>query len=262
MTGKWKIALEKFLEGYEEDDDIIGAVLYDNYEEDNLGKKSSINIQIILSGGCTYRKIGSKKIGNFLVKYAMTPYYEIENDFKNDYSTGKSTITNMFGYGKIIFDLEGKVKTLQEKALEYLDKPLRVISNSDLQKNSYYIWNLYDELTTSLEIESECFYLIYYELITLILDSYCGFKEIAKLPKTWAYQILTDNNFRVANNVFNVPEKAFIDFYKNCFIKDSKINMIKSIKFLMDYYYQRTGSFNIENFELIENLEEKENDKY
>jgi hypothetical protein len=73
----------------------------------------------------------------------------------------------MFAYGKIIYDVEGKVKELQDLALEYIDKPLPSITQDKLYMNNYRIWDSLDELKDALEDDSDNFEFIYYNYIEI-----------------------------------------------------------------------------------------------
>lgn len=249
MIEKWKIALSKFLEEYEDNDDVVGAVLVGSYATGNNNKNSDIDVQIILRDSCSYQTRGVKEVNGFLIEYFINPVWKVKEYFEKDYEIGSTAMANMLCYGKIIFDLEKKAEELQKLATEYLDKPLKPKTEIEIGKNNYHVWDLYDELKSLLDDDSKYFDSVYYELIDKVLNSYYEYLEIPKLPRTKVYKILSNDKFREKYHIFKVPEKSFIDLYLNCFDKDSLDEKYENVTKLINYYYEKTGGFNIKGFE-------------
>ena len=76
----------------------------------------------------------------------MNPIRILKKEIEEENIDGGNCTTTMFAYGKIIYDLEGKVKELQDFATDYFDKPLNDKSINQLKMNNYHIWDLLDEL--------------------------------------------------------------------------------------------------------------------
>lgn len=254
MIDKWKLALKEFLKDYEEDDDVIGALLCGSYSLDNYNDSSDIDVHLILKDTTSYCERGNTESNSYLIEYFKNPVWKLKEDMENEFLINKLVTANMFAYGKIIYDVDGKVKELQDLALEYIDKPLKHVSSNKLDKNNYHIWDYLDELKASLKEEREDFNLIYYHLLDYIYDAYLEYLSLPKIARTKRFKILTDENYRKNYHIFKLPEKEFIKLYLNCFIEDKKDNMFKNINDLVDYYYKRQGGFNIRNFNIKEEL--------
>ena len=248
MIEKWKLALKEFLKKYEEDDDVIGALLCGSYASGNQTEDSDIDVYLVLKNECNYRERGNVDSNSYLMEYFMNPVWKIKEDMKEEFNENKLGTINMFAYGKIIYDLDGSVKELQDLALEYIDRPFKNIISSKLDSNNYHLWDLLDELKVSLKEERLDFNKIYYILLNDIYDVYAQYLGIQKLPKTKIYKILTDEEYRKKYHVFKLPEKEFIKLYLKCYDLDKIDKMYKNIEELINYYYKKQGGFNIRSF--------------
>lgn len=250
MVEKWKLALKEFLKKYEEDDDVIGALLCGSYATGNYNDNSDIDVHLILKDNVSYRKRGNTESNSYLIEYFMNPVWKLKEEMEDELRNGNLCTSMMFAYGKIIYDLDGSVKELQDLALEYIDRPFKNISSSKLDINNYHVWDLLDELKVSLKEERLDFNKIYYMLLNDIYDIYAEYLGVQKLPKTKIYKILTDEDYRKKYHVFKLPEDEFINLYLKCYNLDKPDRMYKNIEKLINYYYKKQGGFNIRTFEL------------
>lgn len=258
MVEKWKLALKEFLKNYEDNDDVIGALLCGSYASGNQNEDSDIDVCLILKDNTNYQERGNVDSNSYLIEYFMNPVWKIRKYMEDEFSKNKFGTINMFAYGKIIYDLDGRVKELQDKALEYIDKELSNITSDKLDMNNYHLWDYLDELKVNLKEETPNFNLVYYDLLDSVYTFYEEYLSIPKLPKTKRYKILTDEDFRRKYHVFKLPEKEFIKLYLTCYEVDSPSKMYKNIEKLINYYYQKQGGFNIRQFKLRkENIKER-----
>ena len=247
---KWKLALKEFLKEYEEDDDVIGAILCGSYANYTYNEYSDIDVVLVLKDNLNYTEKGISNVQSFMIEYFKLPIKTIKRYFKDNFDNKKLTMINMFAYGKIIYDIEGKVKELQDIALDYIDRPMEVISNYDLSFNNYRIWDNLDELKVLLNENSMSFNIVYYNLLWKVYESYCLYLGIPIYPRTKLYKILTDNDYRKKYHAFKLPEDEFIDLYLRCYNEVRKEEMFKNISCLVNYYYTKQGGFNIRTFYL------------
>lgn len=258
MVEKWKIALKEFLSKYEDDDYVVGALLCGSYATGNNNEYSDIDVHLIMKNNVNYTERGNVDSNSYLIEYFMNPVWKYKEYMKDEFNNNRLGTANMFAYGKIIYDLDGSVKELQDLALEYIDKPLNNIKAETLDMNNYHLWDHLDELKVCLKENNPQFNLIYYNLLVKIYDAYSEYLSIPKLPKTKIYKILTDEDFRKKYHIFELPEKEFIKLYVKCFEIDKTDKMYKNIEELIDYYYKRQGGFNIRQFKLRTELKEEE----
>ena len=163
MVEKWKLALKEFLKKYEDNDDVIGALLCGSYASQTQNEYSDIDVYLVLKDDCNYSLRGNTDSNSFLIEYFMNTKEGILDYMEKEFNDNKQSTTTMFAYGKIIYDLDGSVKELQEKAVEYIDKPFKEITTNKLDKNNYYLWDYLDELKVSLK-----------DSISLAMSSVCA----------------------------------------------------------------------------------------
>lgn len=250
MIEKWKLALREFLKKYEEDDDVIGAILCGSYATGNYNESSDIDVYLVLKDDCNYSKKGNTDSSSYLIEYFMNTKTGILDLMENEFSNNKHSTSMMFAYGKIIYDLNGAVKYLQDKALEYIDTSFNEITSDKLDNNNYHLWNYLDELKVTLKENNPEFNLIYYSLLGDVYDMYTEFLGLSKLPKTKIYKILTDEEYRRNYHIFKLPDNEFIKLYIKCFELDKPNIMYNNMEKLISYYYKKQGGFNIRTFEI------------
>lgn len=250
MVEKWKLALKEFLKQYEDDDDVIGAVLCGSYATGNYNEYSDIDVLLVMKNNVNYTERGNVDSNSYLIEYFMNPVCKYKEYMKENYNKNRLTMANMLAFGKIIYDLDGSVKELQDLALEYIDKPLNNIKSETLDMNNYHLWDYMDELKVSLNEKRNDFRIIYYKLLFEIYNIYAEYLSIPKLPQTKIYKILTEEEFRKKYHVFKLPEEEFIKLYLRCFDDTKEDVMYKNISNLINYYYEKQGGFNIRKFKL------------
>ncbi len=250
MIEKWKLALREFLNQYENDDMVDGAILCGSYVTNTQNEYSDINVYLVLKDEAGYSALGSMDSNSFLIEYFMDTKENILKAMEEEFNSNIQSTSNKFAYGKIIYDLSGSVSELQQKAIEYIDKPFNEIRASKLDINNYHLWNYLDELKVSLKENNPEFNLIYYKLLNDTYDIYAEYQGLPKLPKSKIYKILTDEEYRRKCHIFKLADDDFIRLYVKCFEIDKPNTMYKNIEKLINYYYEKIGGFNIRTFEL------------
>ena len=75
----------------------------------------------------------------------------------------------------------------QDLGVNYIYQSVFNKTSNDLDMNNYHIWDLLDELSSSLKEESERFNLIYYKLLSEMYNIYSEYLGMPKLPETKIY---------------------------------------------------------------------------
>lgn len=250
MIDKWKLALKEFLKEYEEDEMVIGAILYDSYALNLQNEYSNIKVYLVLKDSANYEKKGFFDSNSYLIEYIMKPKGKIKDDIKYEFQNGTLTTAKIFAYGKIIYDLEDGIKEISSTSLEYIDNNLKVINSDKVNYNNYHIWNYLNELKSNLKEKNMQFNLTYYKLLDLIFKSYISYLGIPNFDENKIYKILTDYEYRRKYHIYKLPEEEFIKLYLNCFELDKPSIMLKNIENLVNYYYKNVGGFNIRTYSI------------
>ncbi len=252
MVEKWKLALKEFLKKYEEDDDVVGAILCGSYANETYNDSSDINVYLVLKNSVKETEEGNTESNSYLISYSKKNSDNIKKLMNIEYeATNNLIVANMFAYGKIIYDLDGSVKELQDLALDYIDRPLRNINATLFDLNNRFLAISMIELTQALKEQRLDFNTIYYDLLRHIYIDYCEYEGVPMYQESKIYKILTDEEYRKKSHIFKVPDNKFVKLYLNCYEIDKANVMYKNIKKLLDYYYERVGGFNIRNYKMV-----------
>ena len=231
MVEKWKIALKEFLKQYEEDDDVVGALLFGSYSNNTYNDYSDINVYLVLKNTANYSETGVTESNSYIINYYKKSINEIKDTLHDEIIISNRMYINIFAYGKIIYDLDGSLKTLQD------------IYNKE-------IWYELKNLKALLPEERADFKICYYRLLDDIYFKYSRYKCIQRPQESKIYKILTDQKYREKTHVFKLPEEEFIKLYLKCYEEKDYDTMYKNISRLIDYYYTKQGGFNIRTYEL------------
>ena len=209
---KRRLTSHEFLKKYEDDDDVVGAILCGSYATNTQNEYSSIDVYLVLKEDANYSLRGNTDSNSYLIEYFMNTKEGILECMEKEFNYNKQSTANMFSYGKIIYDLDGSVKELQDKAVEYIDKPFNEITGNKLDKNNYHLWYYLHELKVCLKENNPQFNLIYYKLLNDVYDVYAEYQGLPKLPKTKIYKILTDEEYRRKLHIFKLADDDFIKY--------------------------------------------------
>lgn len=117
-----KKVLNEFLKEYENDDEIIGAILGGSYATGNYTESPDIDISIITSND-NYKKRGNVIIDGIMIEYFINPIFELKKYMEDDYNNRhRLSTSNLIGNEKIIFAKNNLIKALQKEVLSYYDK--------------------------------------------------------------------------------------------------------------------------------------------
>lgn len=75
----WKLALDKFIAPYLNDEEVEAILLVGSYAVNNQNQYSDIDIYIILNDNAEYRERGNKKVDNYLIEYFINPIRKFVN---------------------------------------------------------------------------------------------------------------------------------------------------------------------------------------
>lgn len=227
---KWEKVLNRFLEGYKNEDYVIGAILGGSYATGNYTTNSDIDIHIITKN-INWKERGNKIIDGIMIEYFINPISELYNYMEDDHVRRKRMSTaSMIGYGKIIFDKNGEITKLKEDALKYYDKDFLEPDKTEIMCNNYICWDLMDELNDKIN-NNENTEMNYYMLLKELINTYFYKNNIATIPYTKIEKIFRKKLYREQYHLKNFVNEDFQTMVLNCF--DNKD--YDSIKELYDY---------------------------
>ena len=244
---KWELVADKFLKQYVNEDYFLGAILTGSYATGNNDVNSDIDIFIITNDSTPWRERGNKLIDGYMIEYFINPVRQILKEFDEGFKENGIATTFIFAGSKILYDTDGIIENLVNRAKHDLNKDLESISEFRWKMNCYGVWHSFYELNSKY-IKNEDIEFTYNLFLNDIIKSYFLNEKIPLLPVHKIEKILKDEEYRKKYNVKKLSDDLFIDKLLKCFSEkdyDKKYNCAKE---LYDYYMDINSDFDINNF--------------
>ena len=244
---KWELALNKFLEEYLNEDYFLGAILTGSYATGNNDVNSDIDVFIVTKDSTTWRERGNRLIDGYMIEYFINPVRQVLKEFDDGFKDNGIATTLIFAGSKILYDRDGTIEKLVNRAKEDLNKDIEPISEFKWKMNCYTIWHSFYELNSKYT-RNEDIEFTYNMFLSDIIRSYFLNNEIPLLPVHKIEKILTNEEYRKKYNVKKLPDDMFIDKLLKCFNEKDYNKKYSYAKDLYDYYMNKNSDFDINNF--------------
>ncbi|PIF31803.1 nucleotidyltransferase-like protein [Flavobacterium sp. 9] len=240
-----KEALDKFLESWHNNNDVVGILLTGSHAIEMNHKTSDIDIRIFVTEGFKTTK-GLMEIDGFKFSYLVRSHNIIESRFKKEFSMNSRFEATTISMGKIIFEKDGILSELQKLAHHYQGSDFikRDIDDESLKSNIYLLYNYKNYLDT-LEEDSPYFIYTYMSFMKISLNFYSHFLNFEIVSDLKTEKLFTNELFRDKCNWSKFPDEEFAILWQNCIStgKTNKHNITKMFNFLQD----KVIKFNIKN---------------
>jgi predicted nucleotidyltransferase len=254
-NGKWRKALSKFIEPWEKRKEVVGALVCGSYVTGNPSRHSDIDVQILLDRSVRWRERGNKIIDGFLIEYFANPLPQNLKYYEGDYRDRDRTNSHMFLTGEVLFDKNGDVKTLIEKAKEWEKKEFKRPRKAWIEITKYGLWDLKDNLENVFEDDSDDFYFVYYNYLRELLDRYCDFSAYPRLKKDKARRFLTSESDRKKYRIEDFPDKRFASLFTDALTLKGRDEMLDEYRRITDYVLKAMGGFSIDGWKVRSDVE-------
>lgn len=238
-------ALDKFLESWRNNNDVVGILLTGSHAIDMNHKTSDVDIRIFLTEAFKTTK-GLMEIDGFKISYLVRSYGIIENIFKKEFSINSRFEATTISMGKIIFEKDGILTELQKLARYYQGSDFikRNIDDESLKSNIYLLYN-YKSYLETLEEDSPYFVYTYMLFMKISLIFYSHFLNFEIVSDLKTEKLFTNDLFREKCNWNKFPDEEFILLWQNC-ISTGKINKY-NLSRMFDFLQDKIVKFNIKN---------------
>ena len=211
--------------------------------------QSDIDIFIVTKDETKWRERGNKLIDGYLIEYFINPVRQVLKEFDEGFKDNGIATTLIFAGSKILYDKEGTIEKLVNKAKEDLNKDIEPISEFKWKMNCYTIWHSFYELNSKYT-KNEDIDFTYNMFLNDIIKAYFLNNEIPLLPIHKIEKLLTNEEYRKKYNVKELPDDIFVDKLLKCFNEKDYNKKFSSAKDIYDYYMNKNSNFDINNFSL------------
>lgn len=239
--------INKFLRPYTEQDWFLGAILTGSYATGNNNPDSDIDIFIITKDSIHWRERGNRLIDGYMVEYFINPLRQVVKEFDEGFYTNNIATTLMFAGSKLLYDTDGAVVALVERAKQDLSKSLAPVSEFRWNMNCYNVWHSFYELTSKYEKGADIDF-TYSIFLNNIISAHFSNSSIPMVSMHKMERILTDKQYRERYNMIKMPRQEFCDRLIACFNEKDRDRKYVRAKSLYEYYMARNSSFDINNF--------------
>ena len=246
---KWELAVEKFLENYINKEYVIGAILTGSYATGNNNVNSDIDIFIVTKDSTTWRERGNILVDGFMIEYFINPVRQVLKEFTDGFKENGIATTLIFAGSKILYDKDGTIEKLVNRAKEDLNKELVSIPEFKWKLNCYTVWHSFYELNSKYT-KNEDIDFTYNLFLNDTINSYFLNNQIPLLPIHKIEKILTNQEYRKKYNVKKLPDTIFIDKLLKCFNEKDYHKKYDLAKELYEYFMSKNKSFDINDFKL------------
>ena len=244
---KWEITVRNFLKPYTEQDYFIGAILTGSYATGNNDAGSDIDLFIVTKDTTDWRERGNRLVDGFMIEYFINPLRQVVKELDTGFADNNIATTLMFAGSKILYDTDGTVQQLVDRAKADLDREISPVSQYGWNMNCYNVWHSFYELTAKYNRNADIDF-TYNIFLTNITRAHFANSQIPFLPVHKTERILSDEKYRQRYNLKKLPEKPFTDRLLACFAAKDCDRKYACAKDLYDYYMARNADFDINNF--------------
>lgn len=251
----WEIAVEQFLFTWNENADVVGALVCGSYITGEPTNRSDIDIHIVLSDEANWRERGNCIINGLVIEYFSNPPQQIRYYFEEDFNEHRTMAMVQFITGKVLFDRTGNIEQLKLEALDWKAKSYETLSPSLIEMKKYSLWDAYDNLLDCLEQKRSDFSFVYYNSLCNLFDMYCSVLQLEHIPHYQISRYLTEDSYLRKYLKHPFPDQQFSIMFIEALNADNTDKMIHCYNNMTEYVLKETGGFNIDGWKLRSNLQ-------
>lgn len=216
LNKKFQNALNKFVEKYKNDPNVVGIIVSGSFIHSIPDKNSDIDTYIILNDSHT-RERGNTFIDGVEIEYFINPIKQIREYFRTETGSKAPCTAHMFANSKIIYKKGNTVDALIKEAKNIISKPESEMSKLEVQFVRYFIDDIQKDLEdTYLKKDKFAFNMTANELIAKCIETFYRIKRKQKEKTKRLKEQLKklDNNFeKLISEAVN--EKDLLKKFKN-----------------------------------------------
>lgn len=236
----------EYIEKWKTDKNVIGIVLSGSYATKLNTKNSDVDLRIIFSEDEEAHYKGVETVSGLEYSYITGTIQSSLRTIHNQFFRVSKFEARMFSLGIILYDTNGEIKELKEKASSIMDLDFDPPSAELLLLKKYMLSNSFSHFT-NMNIESSLFKYHYFQFLDHIFKAYSSYLtfEIPTVEKI--NRILFDTEYRIKNNFSEFSDKHFLQLWEDAVNSEMK-NYIEKAEKLYKHVEECWGIFEAKNF--------------
>lgn len=194
LPEKYQMILNKFIEKYKKDKNVVGIFLTGSFVHSKPDKNSDLDVYILLKDS-KFRERGNTWISGVEIEYFINPIKQVESYFKEE---KEKHTAHMFANSMILYEKGDYLKVLIKKAIKILFTKDKKMSKFQIENAKYHIDDMEKDLEDVYKKKDWfSFELISGHLFEELVNSFFKIKGIRqeKIKRLFVYLSSLDKNF-------------------------------------------------------------------
>ena len=222
--------------GYLNNEHVLGILFYGSYLTGFNNENSDIDLHIVFDNEDPHHLIrGNKVIDGTRIEYFEKPILDIYQTVNEDFLHQNNATLTIFGTSKIIYAKDNQLKQLQEYVVSKFATPLPPLSVYEAKEQVSIINNRMEKLKQYAEFDSPYFEHLYHLTIEKIRRFYHNIMGIPRIETSKGFRLYTDERYRKAFCIHQIPERPFIEMYFEA-ISNTSVDKIQKYNLLYKMY--------------------------
>lgn len=247
---RWEIALHKFLRGWENKKEVVGAIACGSYVTGNPSAHSDIDLHLILKKETKWRERGNVIIDGILIEYFANTLKRHSAYAKEDLADRRRINAHMFSTGKVIFDKNGDLRKIIANAKKDMLKKYPRLNFVSVEQTKYALWDMMDNLEEIYDARAKDFPFVYHVQLNSLFEQYSKFVGFESIPPNKLRRFLVNKGDQKKYKISRFPDSKFVKMYLDALCLEDESEMINAYRQLTAHVLRRMGGFNINGWKL------------
>lgn len=155
-----------------------------------------------------------------------------------------------FATGKILYDKEGKIRTLKNEANKWLKRKFKNPNKIMIELQKYALWDNLDNLQDIYKKNSRSFRYAYYSSLNQIITVYSKYLRFTINQPYKTHEFLVDHETQKKYLQTQFPDQNFMKLFIKAIDETDKSKMLLYLERLTNYVFSKMGGFEINGWKI------------
>lgn len=241
--------INAFIKKFLKKEKVLAVLVTGSFAQGTNNKDSDLDIQIITSNTCKFRKRGNIVMDGILIEYCINPYRQVKKYLDIDAKHNNPMMCIALLEGKIIFEKYKSASLLKEYAAACFRNEYSSINKDRISFHKYVLADTLNKMDSLYKKRRDDFPFLYYVNLKLIYETYAVFLQQPLLKEPML------KNYFEGNVRFNHVLKDFIDnkfarMFLLAMVSKKSHDQIVKYRELTQYVLNKMGGFSLDGWSL------------
>ncbi|PIR77653.1 MAG: hypothetical protein COU30_01280 [Candidatus Magasanikbacteria bacterium CG10_big_fil_rev_8_21_14_0_10_38_6] len=249
MKHDYTKTINAFTKKFLKKEKVLAVLVTGSFAQGTNNKDSDLDIQIITSNTCKFRKRGNIVMDGILIEYCINPYRQVKKYLEIDAKHNNPMMCIALLEGKIIFEKYKSASLLKEYAAACLRNEYNSINKDRISFNKYVLADTLNKMNSLYKKHRDDFPFLYYINLKLIYETYAVFLQqpLLKEPMLKDY---FEGNVRFNHVLKDFIDKEFAKMFLLAMVSKNSQDQIVKYRELTQYVLNKMGGFSLDGWSL------------